>query len=108
MIAIVDTNSNEITFLSPMGGNGVLSSVTVAGSIVAGSYFIGKGLEKSHGDQTTVNTTANSSSDAQSEALANSINESLSQTTVIVPDPPPAPMLPRSGPPFGRARGFGK
>lgn len=102
MIAIVDTNSNEITFLSPMGGNGILSSVTVAGSIVAGSYFIGKGLEKSHGDQTTINTEA--SAQAQGEAIANSV----SNPTIIVPDPPPAGMFPRNRPPFGRARGFGK
>lgn len=105
MIAIVDTNSNEITFLSPMGGNGVLSSVTVAGSIVAGSYFIGKGLERSHGDTTTISTSSESTSQAQSEAIASSI----STPTVIVPDPPPAgPMLPRTRPPYGRAIGHSK
>ena len=92
MIAIVDTNTHEITFLSPMGGNGILSSVTVAGSIVAGSYFIGKGLEKSHGDHTTVNAVANSASEAAAQAT------STANPVINVQDPPPAPPIRR--PPF--------
>lgn len=103
-IVIVDTNTHEITFLSPMGGNGILSSVTVAGGIVAGSYFIGKGLEKSHGDQTTVN--ANSTSASDSSAQADSIANSLSSPSITIHDPPPAPIIRRTSPPYGRARGF--
>lgn len=91
MIAMIDTNTHEVTFLSPMGGNGILSSVTVAGSIVAGSYFIGKGLEKG-GDHTTVNAVANSTAQSFSEAVANPVQN------VIVPDPSPAPMIRR--PPY--------
>lgn len=99
MIGMENTNTHEITFLSPMGGNGILSSVTVAGSIVAGSYFVGKGLEKSHGDSTTVN--ANS----QAQATADAQSASQSAPVINVPDGPPAPAI-GIGPPFGSKQGF--
>lgn len=96
MFALMNTNTGEVTFMSPMGGNGILSSVTVAGSIVAGSYFIGKGLEKSHGDSTTVNANAQAESAAQSQAEANNA------PVINIPDPPQGPLFPRNRPPANR------
>lgn len=95
MIVIIDTNSpNEVTMLSPMGGNGILASAAVAGSIVGGSYFIGKGLEKSKGDSTTVNANASAESASQSQAEANS----ASSPVINIPDAPQGPPFPRRPP----------
>lgn len=97
MIVIVDTNSNEVTMLTPMGGNGILTAATISGSIVGGSYFVGRGLGRG-GDRTTVNAVAESSSESAATATP----------LITVPDPPPAPPIIRTRPPFGKAWGHHK
>lgn len=100
MIVIRDTNNGALTYMNPIGGNGVLPSAVVAGSIIGGSYYIGKGLEKNHG------TTVNQHSSTESAALSNSDSDSTSSPVVNVQDPPLAPPITGIGPPFGRRQGW--
>ncbi len=90
VIVVHDTNTHEITFMSPAQGNGALPALTAAGGIVAGSYVLGSTLKP---DKTIVNQ----NSAAQSAPV------------VTVQDPLPGPIIPAPdgvGPPFGSKQNF--
>ena len=102
MIVIRDTNNGALTYMNPIGGNGVLPSAVVAGSIIGGSYYIGKGLEKS-GDRTTINSSSSAQSAAQAAGEANAA--ATANPSVTVEDGPLAPPI-GLGPPFGSRQGW--
>jgi len=87
MIVVEDTNTHEVTFMTPVGGNGILPSAVVAGSIIGGSALIASG---GYGDEVAVNQSGNASSSSAASATANP----------MIQDPNPAPMIPNR-PPWG-------
>ncbi len=93
MIAVEDTNTHEVTFMAPIGGNGILPSAVVAGALVGGAALISRG---DYGDTVSVNNSGGS-------PVVNSA------PVINIPDPPPAPPLPAPsgiGPPFGSKQNF--
>lgn len=98
MFGILDTNTGTLTYTTPIGGNGVIGAVGSGTGQAAAGWFVGQGLEKGN-FSSSVNQSGSASA---AGGAASSSSEAVSHSSPVIHDPPTAPPITRTRPPYGR------